>query len=184
VRRVHPGTPVPCLQHRARPYRAPICDGSRLPGQPSRPAPHGISPSTTRARRADGRHHRHRSVRRAEGSAASGRAVSSCIVVSLMAGVRPRKPGRSGGRTTWTRTAILGRSRQAGRPVGLPSGTGICAYLAVDDFRFRVSSISCGTIVNRSPTTPKSAGRMWIDAPALLPTFCGDVGVGSGLGPV
>jgi len=37
----------------------------------------------------------------------------------------------------------------------------------------------------------ESAGRMWIvlredvdSAPALLPRFCGDVGVGSGLGPV
>jgi hypothetical protein len=39
VRRVHPRTPVPYLQHRARPHRTPICDGSRLPGQPSRPAP-------------------------------------------------------------------------------------------------------------------------------------------------
>jgi hypothetical protein len=39
VRRVHPRTPVPYLQHRARPHRTPICDGSRLPGQPFRPTP-------------------------------------------------------------------------------------------------------------------------------------------------
>jgi hypothetical protein len=39
VRRVHPRAPVPCLQHRARPHRTPIRDGSRLPGQPSRRAP-------------------------------------------------------------------------------------------------------------------------------------------------
>ena len=39
MRGVHPGTSVPYLQHRARPHRAPICDGSRLSGQPSRLAP-------------------------------------------------------------------------------------------------------------------------------------------------
>lgn len=39
MRRVHPRTFVPYLQHRARPHRAPICDGSRLPGQSPRPAP-------------------------------------------------------------------------------------------------------------------------------------------------
>jgi hypothetical protein len=36
VRR-HPRTSVPYLQHRAGLHRTPICDGSRLPGQPSRP---------------------------------------------------------------------------------------------------------------------------------------------------
>src|SRR5262249_37203317 len=39
VRRMRPRTPVPYLQHCLGLHRAPICDGSRLPGQPSRPAP-------------------------------------------------------------------------------------------------------------------------------------------------
>ena len=40
VRRVHTRTAVPHVQYRAGLHRTPICDGSRLPGQPSRsPAP-------------------------------------------------------------------------------------------------------------------------------------------------
>jgi integrase len=39
MRKVHPGTSVPYLQHRARSHRAPICDSSRLLGLPSRLAP-------------------------------------------------------------------------------------------------------------------------------------------------
>jgi hypothetical protein len=40
VRKMHTGTPVPYLQHCARPHRTPACDRSRLSGQSSRPASH------------------------------------------------------------------------------------------------------------------------------------------------
>jgi len=38
VRKVHPKTPVPYVQHRAGLHRTPIYDGSHLPGQSSGPA--------------------------------------------------------------------------------------------------------------------------------------------------
>jgi len=36
--------------------------------------------------------------------------------------------------------------------------------------------------IDRPAIHAESAGRMWVSAPALLPRFCGDVGVGSGTG--
>ena len=36
--------------------------------------------------------------------------------------------------------------------------------------------------IDRPASHAESAGRMWVSAPALLPRFCGDVGVGSGTG--